>query len=101
MSNLTDFTLVGHSYGGYVAGTYASIYPQHVNKLILLSPLGLKIPPKNWNIEGMRFKNDRGPPRWAISVSKFAWGHLTPFQVLRNLTESRVRRMLSQYVKKH
>jgi len=27
MGNLTDFFLVGHSYGGYVTGTYASIYP--------------------------------------------------------------------------
>jgi len=42
MGNLTNFILVGHSYGGYVTGTYASLYPQHVKKLVLLSPLGLK-----------------------------------------------------------
>lgn len=26
MDNLTDFYLLGHSYGGYMAGSYASIY---------------------------------------------------------------------------
>ena len=27
MDNLTDFVLCGHSYGGYLSGTYASKYP--------------------------------------------------------------------------
>ena len=27
MGNLTNFVLVGHSYGGYVTGSYASLYP--------------------------------------------------------------------------
>ena len=27
MGNLTDFILVGHSYGGYLSGTYASMFP--------------------------------------------------------------------------
>lgn len=25
--NMTDFVLVGHSYGGYISGSYATIYP--------------------------------------------------------------------------
>jgi cardiolipin-specific phospholipase len=49
MGNLTDFVLIGHSYGAYVAGTYACWQPKHIKKLILLSPLGLKIAPKGWN----------------------------------------------------
>jgi len=27
IGNLTDFILAGHSYGGYISGTYASLYP--------------------------------------------------------------------------
>ena len=27
MNNMTGFVLVGHSYGGYIAGTYAVKYP--------------------------------------------------------------------------
>ena len=27
MDNLTDFYVVAHSYGGYIMGTYASLYP--------------------------------------------------------------------------
>ena len=27
MNNLTDFVLVGHSYGGYICGTYAALNP--------------------------------------------------------------------------
>ena len=33
-------SLLGHSFGGYFASIYAIRYPQHVNKLILISPAG-------------------------------------------------------------
>ena len=42
--DLTDFYLIGHSFGGYQVGLYASKYPQHIRKLILVSPIGIKIP---------------------------------------------------------
>lgn len=38
---LTEFSFVGHSFGGYLSCHYALRYPQHVKKLILLSPVGL------------------------------------------------------------
>ena len=40
--NITDFNVGAHSYGGYIFGTYAAAYPQHIRKLVLLSPLGVK-----------------------------------------------------------
>ena len=40
---LKDFILIGHSFGGYVCGNYALKYPDKIKKLILLSPLGLKL----------------------------------------------------------
>ena len=41
--DLDKFYLVGHSFGGYVAGNYALKYDKHIIKLILLSPLGMKV----------------------------------------------------------
>ena len=41
---LTDFYLLGHSYGGYMAGSYVAKYPERVKKLMLMSPVGLGQP---------------------------------------------------------
>ena len=38
---LTGFYILGHSLGGYLSCHYALRYPQHVKKLVLLSPVGL------------------------------------------------------------
>ncbi|KAJ3369883.1 Alpha/beta hydrolase domain-containing protein 4 [Allomyces arbusculus] len=40
--NLDKITLVGHSMGGFVAGSYLLRYPSHLRKLVLLSPIGLR-----------------------------------------------------------
>ena len=40
---LTDFYLMGHSFGAYLASHYTVKYHQHVKKLLLLSPLGVKV----------------------------------------------------------
>lgn len=37
---IKSFTLVGHSFGGYLATCYTESYPDHVDRLILLSPAG-------------------------------------------------------------
>ena len=55
MGGLTDFILCGHSYGGYLMGTYAAKYPQHIRKLVLLSPLGLKVRPENFDLSRIRY----------------------------------------------
>jgi len=39
--NVDKFTLLGHSFGGYVSGLFTVKYPDCVNKLILLSPVGI------------------------------------------------------------
>ena len=65
---LTNFILVGHSYGGYLSGMYASWKPQHIKKLMLLSPVGVKQKPEGppHNLKNLRYAEGRPPPRWLI-----------------------------------
>ena len=42
--DLTHFTLLGHSMGGFVAASYALAHPQHVSHLILVSAAGITRP---------------------------------------------------------
>lgn len=37
----SDFYLSGHSFGAYIAGSYATKYHEHLKKLIFISPIGL------------------------------------------------------------
>ncbi|ODQ77776.1 hypothetical protein BABINDRAFT_168739 [Babjeviella inositovora NRRL Y-12698] len=39
---LESFVLFGHSYGGYMASCYAHKYPNRIEKLVLLSPVGVE-----------------------------------------------------------
>ncbi|KAJ1996886.1 hypothetical protein GGI04_005606, partial [Coemansia thaxteri] len=38
---IDQMMLCGHSFGGYMVARYALKYPQHVEKLVLLSPIGV------------------------------------------------------------
>ncbi|WP_299112350.1 alpha/beta hydrolase [uncultured Winogradskyella sp.] len=42
--NLDKMTIIGHSMGAVLASAYASKYPEHVKKLVLMSPAQLKEP---------------------------------------------------------
>ena len=41
------FHLLGHSFGGFIAGQYAYKYPEQIKSLILLSPVGVERRPKD------------------------------------------------------
>ena len=47
IAGLTSFSIAGHSFGGYIAGCYSILYPQYIERLILLSPIGVAEPPPN------------------------------------------------------
>jgi len=42
---INKMTLVGHSLGAYLVTAYALKYPQHVSRLVLLSPAGVNAAP--------------------------------------------------------
>ena len=46
MNNLTGFYIAGHSFGGYIVGNYALKYKQHIKRTLLISPIGVRDPPK-------------------------------------------------------
>lgn len=81
---LGRFQLMGHSLGGLAAGGYAIAHPEQVDRLVLLSPLGL---------------GERLPPLWNLSLlpgamalaSAFNWATRAPGRSQVSLTLSRQR----------
>ncbi|CAI2180319.1 6437_t:CDS:2 [Funneliformis geosporum] len=75
---IDKMTLLGHSLGGYLAAVYAIKYPMHVEKLILVSPVGV---PRNPQNDPRYFKDGgRKIPGWIVKL----WNaHLTPQLILR------------------
>ncbi|KAJ1892751.1 hypothetical protein LPJ66_006157 [Kickxella alabastrina] len=57
---LETMTLCGHSFGGYMSALYAMKYPERVEKLVLISPIGIPEPPAGYD-EVIR--RGRGPVR--------------------------------------
>jgi pimeloyl-ACP methyl ester carboxylesterase len=42
MGNLSGFYIAGHSFGGFIVGNYALRYKQHIKRVLLISPIGIK-----------------------------------------------------------
>eukprot|EP00835_Amoeboradix_gromovi_P000260 NODE_9_length_47730_cov_0.323718.p11 type:complete len:329 gc:universal NODE_9_length_47730_cov_0.323718:26820-27806(+) len=65
--------LLGHSFGGYLSVAYSLKYPEHVEKLILISPVGFSEKP---------MANPRSHPKWIELCWYF---NITPQLLLRFL----------------
>lgn len=97
-SELTKFCLVGHSFGGFIASNYALKYPEHIKKLVLLSPIGMYVPSKDdiRNPIGLLKKlrkenpNQKGPPIWALRIFSWFWNwKITIFTAMRFMGQYR------------
>ena len=92
---LSGFYLAGHSFGGYLMGTYAALYPLHIKKLILLSPLGIKRRPENFKAKNMFYPEGYGPPNWAKGISEKRWGKIVPMNIAKRVgTEKLSKKMI-------
>lgn len=83
--NLCRFSIAGHSFGGYVASCYTILYPQYVERLILLSPIGVNEPPPDWNyFHSLKEKDWKF--RWVMKILTFFWiQNITPVTIMRKL----------------
>ena len=95
--NIQKMTLGGHSMGGYMATAYAEKYPENVDRLILISPAGVP-DDKEIDVKG-RMKDASYTFRFVVgAVSKLFNAGVTPAAFLRNLPESRGRKMVHKYI---
>ncbi|RHZ61861.1 hypothetical protein Glove_345g15 [Diversispora epigaea] len=80
VQKIEKMTLLGHSLGGYFAAVYALKYPQHVERLIMVSPVG--IPPSPYeDLKNIKDSvNRRALPLWLIKL----WdANITPQSFMR------------------
>lgn len=96
-NNIEKMVLSGHSFGGYVAVAYAERYPERVEQLILLSPIGVPDPPDPDSERGrsmsLRFKVFLG-------IFRTMFEFTTPGAFLRSFTEYRGAKMVRGYVER-
>jgi len=89
-NKIPKMVLAGHSIGGYLSVAYCERYPQHVDKLILLSPAGVKeeTPLDRDRIQRWREQSGlMGKTALSIIPKLFDMG-ITPCSVLRIVPES-------------
>ena len=81
--NLDQFTLVGHSLGGYLAARYAMQHPARINGLVLASPAGL-VAPREPNRETTSFDKNGSEVALRFRLLDAAWSaNVTPGQIFR------------------
>lgn len=97
-NSIDRMNLCGHSLGGYLGVAYAEKYPQHVDTLLLLSPVGVPEPPSAEN-DPMNSPNTPLRFRILFGTFRYLWARgTTPGDVIRSLPESQARRMIDGYV---
>ncbi|KAF5208137.1 1-acylglycerol-3-phosphate O-acyltransferase [Thalictrum thalictroides] len=80
--NLSNFILLGHSFGGYVAAKYALKHPEHVQHLILVGPAGFSSDSDASKSEWLtRFR-----ATWKGAIANHLWeSNFTPQKIIRGL----------------
>ncbi|XP_072966601.1 probable 1-acylglycerol-3-phosphate O-acyltransferase [Typha angustifolia] len=79
--NLSNFILLGHSFGGYVAAKYALKHPEHVQHLILVGPAGVSSETELSSELLTKFR-----ATWKGAVVNHLWeSNFTPQKLVRGL----------------
>ncbi|CAI9777869.1 unnamed protein product [Fraxinus pennsylvanica] len=79
--NLSNFILLGHSFGGYVAAKYALKYPEHVQHLILVGSAGFSSETDHMSQWLTRFRST-----WKGAIANHLWeSNFTPQKIIRGL----------------
>ncbi|CAA6663181.1 unnamed protein product [Spirodela intermedia] len=77
--NLSNFILLGHSFGGYVAAKYALKHPEHVRQLVLVGPAGFSSEQENKSEWLTRFR-----ATWQGAIVNHLWeSNFTPQKIVR------------------
>mmetsp|Transcript_5592 Transcript_5592/g.9612 ORF Transcript_5592/g.9612 Transcript_5592/m.9612 type:complete len:227 (+) Transcript_5592:76-756(+) len=102
-AEFTDFYLAGHSFGGYIVGNYGVTYPSHIRKLLMLSPIGIRVKePQEEDLDPMeRFKGRKGPPSWVKRIVKSQWkNRASPFDLARKFNKRLSMKFIQRYIEK-
>lgn len=83
LMGLEHFILLGHSFGGYVAGCYALAYPAVVTQLLFLSPVGVKQKPPEYSFEKSLLLADWKFRAFWRALSYLWLRNITPSSMLR------------------
>lgn len=106
---LTNFYMMGHSFGAYVVGNYCVKYHKHVKKLLLLSPLGIRVTPAAsedglserdaQTISEMENPAGTGFPLRLQVMLKIVWKQrISPFSVCRVCGEGFMKKIIAEYL---
>eukprot|EP00929_Paragymnodinium_shiwhaense_P001266 TRINITY_DN101492_c0_g1_i1.p1 TRINITY_DN101492_c0_g1~~TRINITY_DN101492_c0_g1_i1.p1 ORF type:complete len:436 (-),score=56.40 TRINITY_DN101492_c0_g1_i1:327-1541(-) len=77
---LSQFALIGHSFGGFVASSWANRQPERIRSLGLLSPL------LGWSEEKISNVEQRMENSWFGTAVDVAWRyHITPHSLVRRV----------------
>ncbi|KAG5542403.1 hypothetical protein RHGRI_022068 [Rhododendron griersonianum] len=79
--NLSNFILLGHSFGGYVAARYALKHPEHIKHLVLVGSAGFSSQTDAMYAPLIRFK-----ATWKGAVLSHLWeSNFTPQKIIRGI----------------
>jgi len=72
--DLDNTTVIGHSMGGMLAMRYGLMYPQHIDQLVLVDPIGLE----DWKAKGVPY---RGINAWYAREMKKDYAAIKAYQL--------------------
>jgi cardiolipin-specific phospholipase len=99
-NNIPKMILAGHSMGGYMGIAYSEKYPQHVEKLILLSPVGVPVEDEAAKQRRQAMKQNSWRVWMMSGVAETIFHNSSAGGILRSMPDSWGKNMFMTYVQK-